>query len=97
MSQNSDPLIDERADRDLGCVCVFRCLQQLCDGFPGGSVLKNPPGNAEDWSSIPGSESSPGEWNGYPLQHSCLGNSWTEEPGGLQSVGVTKSRTRPRD
>ena len=37
-------------------------------------MVKNLPGNAEDWSSIPGSESSPGEWNGYPLQHSCLGN-----------------------
>ena len=26
MSQNSDSLTDERGDRNLGCVCVFRCL-----------------------------------------------------------------------
>ena len=27
---------------------------------------------------------SHGEGNGNPLQYSCLGNPWTEEPGGLQ-------------
>ena len=27
-------------------------------GFPGGSVVKNPPANAGDLSSIPGSERS---------------------------------------
>ena len=36
-------------------------------GFPGGSVVKNPPANAEaagDVGSIPGSGRSPGEGNG---------------------------------
>ena len=28
-----------------------------------------------------------GEDNGTPLQYSCLENSWTEEPGRLQSIG----------
>ena len=28
-----------------------------------------------------------GEGNGTPLQHSCLENPWTEEPGRLQSMG----------
>ena len=28
-----------------------------------------------------------GEGNGNPLQYSCLENPWTEEPGGLQSMG----------
>ena len=28
-----------------------------------------------------------GEGNGHPLQYSCLENPWTEEPGGLQSMG----------
>ena len=28
-----------------------------------------------------------GEGNGTPLQYSCLENPWTEEPGGLQSMG----------
>ena len=26
--------------------------------------------------------------NGNPLQYCCLENPWTEEPGGLQSVGL---------
>ena len=40
----------------------------------GGSVVKNPPINAGDAGSIPGSGRSPGEENGNPLQYSCLGN-----------------------
>ena len=43
-------------------------------GFAGGSVVKNPPTNAGHTGSIPGSGRSPGEGNGNPLQHSCLGN-----------------------
>ena len=31
--------------------------------------------NAGDWVLIPGSGRCPGEWNGYPLQYSCLENS----------------------
>ena len=40
-------------------------------GFPGGSVVKNLPANAEDVGLIP---ESPGEGNGNPFQYSCLGN-----------------------
>ena len=40
--------------------------------------------------SIPGSGRYPGEGNGNPLQNPCLEMPWTEEPGGLQSVGVTE-------
>ena len=43
-------------------------------GFPGGSVLKNPPDNAGDEGSVSESERFPGEGNGNPLQYSCLGN-----------------------
>ena len=46
----------------------------LVGGFPGGSVVKNLPANAGDMSSSPGSQKSPGEGNGKPLQDSCLGN-----------------------
>ena len=46
----------------------------VCMGFPSGSVVKNPPANAGDTGSIPGSGRSPGEGNGNPLQYSCLGN-----------------------
>ena len=51
---------------------ISRVLYSL-SGFPGGSAVKNLP--AEDPSSIPGWEKSPGEGNGNPLQFSCLGNS----------------------
>ena len=47
-------------------------------GFPGGSVLKNPPANAGatgDSGSIPGSGRSPREGNDNTLQYSCLYNS----------------------
>ena len=37
-------------------------------------MVKNPPANAGDSGSIPGSGRSPGEENGSPLKHSCLGN-----------------------
>ena len=43
-------------------------------GFPGGSVITNPPANAGDMGSIPGSGRSPKERNGNPLQYFCLGN-----------------------
>ena len=43
-------------------------------GFPGGSVVKNLPGNAENACLIPGLGRSPGEGHNNPLQYSCLGN-----------------------
>ena len=48
-------------------------------GFPGASVVKNPPANAGDVGSIPGLGRSPGEGNGNPLQYSCLGSSTDKE------------------
>ena len=45
----------------------------MCVVFPGGSVVKNLPANAEDLGLIPGSGISPGEGNGNQLQYSCLG------------------------
>ena len=42
--------------------------------FPGGSHGKESSCNAGDLGSILGSGKSPGEGNGYPFQHSCLGN-----------------------
>ena len=43
-------------------------------GFPGDSMVRNPPANAGDAGSISGSRRSPGEGNGNPFQHSGLGN-----------------------
>ena len=46
----------------------------VCLGFPGGSVVKNPPDDAEAASLTPGSGRPPEEGNGNPLQYACLGN-----------------------
>ena len=43
-------------------------------GFSGGTVVKNPPANAEDTDSFPELGRSPGEGNSNPLQYFCLGN-----------------------
>ena len=43
-------------------------------GFPGGSVVKNLPANAEDVGLILGWGRSPGERNDNPLLCSCLEN-----------------------
>ena len=59
-------------------------------GFPGGSEGKESACNVGHPSMIPGSGRSPGEGNGNPLQYSCLENSWTEEPGGLQPMGLQR-------
>ena len=42
--------------------------------FPAGSDNKESAHKEGDPGSIPGSEISPGEGNGNPLQYSCLGN-----------------------
>ena len=49
--------------------------------------------DAGDMGSIAGSGRSPGEGNGYPLPGILAWRiPWTEEPGGLQSMGVTRVR-----
>ena len=53
----------------------------------GSSDGKESAWSAGDLGSIPGLGRSPGEGNGNPLQYSCLENPWTEEPGGLPSMG----------
>ena len=63
-------------------------------GFPGGSVVKNPPANAGDTGLIPGSGISVGEGNGNALQHSCLN---PNNRGVLQAMGLQKSQTRLSD
>ena len=42
----------------------------MITGFPSGSAGKQSACNAGDEDSIPGSERSPGEETGYPLQYS---------------------------
>ena len=60
-------------------------------GFPGGSVVKNPPATAGDMGLIPELGRSAGG-NGSPLQYSCLGISMGR--GAWQTIvhGVTESQ-----
>ena len=64
-------------------------------GFPGGAMVKNPPtnaGNTRDAGSVP-------VWED-PLEQKMATHSsilawkipWTEEPGGLQSMGLQRVR-----
>ena len=66
---------------------------EIDEGSPGGSILKNPPANAGDRGSIPGSGRPSGERATYSstLAWKIPGK---EEPGGLQSMGPQKSWTR---
>ena len=43
-------------------------------GFPGGSVVKNPPANVGNADFTPGWGRSPGGGHGSPLQYSYLEN-----------------------
>ena len=45
----------------------------------------------------PGSGRSPGKWNGYPFQYSCLENSRDRGAWWATVYGVAKSRTRLSD
>ena len=50
----------------------IQIMYNLILGFPGGSEVKASACNVGDLGSTPGSERSPGEGNGNPLQYSCL-------------------------
>ena len=63
-------------------------------GFPGGSDGKESACSAGDLSSIPGSERSSGEGNGYPLQYPCLENSMGRRAWRATVHGVTKSQAQ---
>ena len=65
-------------------------------GFPGGSIVKNPPANAGDTGNmglIPGSGRSTGGGNGKPFQYSCLENPMDRGSQRAIVYGVTKSQT----
>ena len=57
-------------------------------------MIRNLPANAgdvRDASSIPGLGRSSGEGNGNPLHILAWRIPWTEEPGGLQSMGLQRT------
>ena len=68
-------------------------LVNIIQGFPGGSVVKNPPANAGDSGLIPGLGKSPGGGSGNSLQYTCLGKHMDRGGWWTRVHGVTKSRT----
>ena len=79
-------------------LCTFISAINITQGFPGGSVVKNPPTNAGDVSSIPGLGRYPGEGNGNSLQYSCLVNSvdkgvWQATVHGITELDMTERLT----
>ena len=65
-----------------------------CKGFPGGSVVKNPPVKAGDVGLIPGSGRPIGEENGNPLQYSYLGNPMDTGTWQATVHGIAKNLTQ---
>ena len=77
-------------------VFCYGSLRQLVD-FPGGTDSKESVFNAGDLGSVSGSERSPGEGNGNPLQYFCLENPMDREAWQATVYRVAKSQTQLRD
>ena len=78
---------------------VYRFKQSLSNyqGFPDGTVVKNPPTNAgdtRDMGLIPGLGRSHRVGNGNQLQYSCLKNSTDRGAWRTTSHGVANCRTQ---
>ena len=63
-------------------------------GFPSDSDSKESACNVGDTGSTPGSERSPGEGNGNPLQYSCLENAMDRGAWRGTVHGITKSQAQ---
>ena len=66
-------------------------------GFPDGSVVKNPSTNAEVAHLIPGLGRTLGEEMATHSSILAWEIPWTEQPGGLQSMGLQKSQIQLSD
>ena len=69
---------------------------EVPQGFPGGSVVKNPPANSDatgDTGSVPRWGRCPGGGNSNPLQYSCLENPIDRGAWQATVCGVTNSWT----
>ena len=72
---------------------VHGIFQARTSEWVRGSEVKASACNAGDLGSIPGSERSPGEGNGNPLQYSCLENPMDGGAWWATVLRVTKSQT----
>ena len=84
-------------DNTMGFWLLYLCSTVFCTevflvlSFPGGSDGKQSARSVGDQGLIPGSERSPGEENGYPLQCSCLENPMDRGTWWATVHGVTKN------
>ena len=70
-------------------------LPSICiQGFPGGSVVKNPPTMQETRVQSLGQEDFLEEEMATHCSILAWKTPWTEEPSGLQSMGPQKSQTQ---
>ena len=78
----------------MGIIKYFDLIQSLL-GFPGGTVVKNPPANAgdtEDWVRSLAQEDLLAEDMATHSNILAWRIPWTEEPVGLQSRGLQRVR-----
>ena len=71
----------------------FFIAERFHHGFPWWPGGKECICQAGDTGLTPGSGRTSGEGNGTPLQYSCWKVPWTEQSGGLQSMGLNNSGT----
>ena len=75
--------------------CMYSFIIVYLDlGFPGGSVIKNPPADVKNADLIPGLGRSAGKGNGNLLHYSCLGNPIDRGAWWVMVHGFTKRWTR---
>ena len=72
---------------------LLYCWPHFTVGFPGGSNGEESACNAGDPGSIPGLGRSPGEEMATHSSILAWKIPWTEDPGGLQSMGLQRDMT----
>ena len=93
------PVQEKQTDGEWTGVCKINFNSIYFTRFGASQVaqvVKNPLTNTEaarNVGSIPGLGRSPGEGNGNPLQHSCLGNSMDRGAWQVIVHWVSKSQT----
>ena len=66
------------------------CVEHPDRGLPRWLAGKESACQAGDAGLTPGLGRCPGGGPGNPLQYSCLGNPWTEGPGGVPSMELQR-------
>ena len=85
-----DFIVDTHDDGSVTFVLNHGEVPHEFPWWPGGKECIC---QAGDMGLTPGSGRTSGEGNGTPLQYSCWKVPWTEQSGGLQSMGLNNSET----